>query len=442
MNSRSIPAGRFLALTALLIFLAGLPAGSRANDAAYSSALPIIMAPPGVLIVDDEESLRAAIEMANRAGQFPRIELTADIALTAPLPALVNPRAGTAIIAGNGHTLDGNRVGSVLAVGADTRVEIERLEITDGSGSGGGISVYAGSNKWLELTINNSTLSGNQAGAFVGGAIFSATYEGYITTHISRSTIAFNSAPEGGGLSNQGSFYGHGQADAIIKNSTFSANVSSGKGGAISNVDNNPFLLLGAVQDEWASGDPAPQGGIGGANIQLLYSTVSDNQAAQGSGIWNDVQSNFQSTGSIIAGNEESGRNCWQPIISRGHNLDGDGSCGLAEPTDLANGQAALRPLALVPPGDTATHALGPDSEALDRIPAGEFGCDPASDTDQRGVVRPQPVGGIPGKESWTFRALEPDVAVISLEHSQISGRNTEGIWTYRLTVTVEPAAE
>jgi len=52
------------------------------------------------------------------------------------------------------------------------------------------------------------------------------------------------------------------------------------------------------------------------------------------------------------------------------------------------------------------------------------------------------PMGGIPGKESWTFRALEPGNAVITLEHTQISGRNTEGIWTYRLAVTVEPATE
>lgn len=52
------------------------------------------------------------------------------------------------------------------------------------------------------------------------------------------------------------------------------------------------------------------------------------------------------------------------------------------------------------------------------------------------------PMGGIPGKESWTFRALQPGSALVTLEHTQISGKNTEGIWTYRLAVTVEPAAE
>jgi predicted secreted protein len=51
-------------------------------------------------------------------------------------------------------------------------------------------------------------------------------------------------------------------------------------------------------------------------------------------------------------------------------------------------------------------------------------------------------MGGIPGKEIWIFRALEPGDAVISLEHTQISGKNTRGIWTYRLAVTVKPAME
>lgn len=52
------------------------------------------------------------------------------------------------------------------------------------------------------------------------------------------------------------------------------------------------------------------------------------------------------------------------------------------------------------------------------------------------------PMGGIPGKEIWTFRALEPGTGTISLEHTQPSGRNSAGIWTYQLTVSVTPAVE
>lgn len=42
----------------------------------------------------------------------------------------------------------------------------------------------------------------------------------------------------------------------------------------------------------------------------------------------------------------------------------GGGSSGLVEMDDLPNGRADLLPLALVPPSETATHALGSDSEA------------------------------------------------------------------------------
>ncbi|MFN2124078.1 MAG: protease inhibitor I42 family protein [Candidatus Promineifilaceae bacterium] len=49
------------------------------------------------------------------------------------------------------------------------------------------------------------------------------------------------------------------------------------------------------------------------------------------------------------------------------------------------------------------------------------------------------PMGGIPGKDIWVFRALEPGNAVISLEHTQPSGMNTRGIWAYKLAVVVRP---
>lgn len=51
------------------------------------------------------------------------------------------------------------------------------------------------------------------------------------------------------------------------------------------------------------------------------------------------------------------------------------------------------------------------------------------------------PMGGVPGKEIWVFRALEPGNATIRLEHTQPSGRNTRGIWTYKLAVLVEPGS-
>ena len=145
LMNRCYPAlQRLQVASALLLLAALLPPGARANEGAYEQVLPIIFAPPGVLVVEDEAGLRAAIEAANAAGQLPRIELAADIILSAPLPALDHPGGGTAVIAGNDHTLDGSRLGSVLRIAADTTAVIERLTLTNGSGSGGEYAVCGG----------------------------------------------------------------------------------------------------------------------------------------------------------------------------------------------------------------------------------------------------------------------------------------------------------
>jgi hypothetical protein len=70
-------------------------------------------------------------------------------------------------------------------------------------------------------------------------------------------------------------------------------------------------------------------------------------------------------------------------IVSNGHNLDGDGTCGLGEPTDLPGTDPLLGPLA-DNGGPSETHALLPGSPAID---AGPPTCEA---TDQRGVPRPQ----------------------------------------------------
>ena len=128
--------------------------------------------------------------------------------------------------------------------------------------------------------------------------------------------------------------------------------------------------------------------------VKVFNSTITGNQAAQGSGIFNGELGQVELTGTIVAGNSPDGGDCAAFIASGGYNLDGDGTCGLGASTDLPEAEADLQPLASWPPGLTATHALGPTSAARDRIPAGQAGCIAAA-TDQRGVPRPQPAGGL-----------------------------------------------
>jgi hypothetical protein len=93
---------------------------------------------------------------------------------------------------------------------------------------------------------------------------------------------------------------------------------------------------------------------------------------------------------------DNAGGDCNEHMGSAGYNLDSDKSCGLNGASDVSGGAADLRPLALNAPGLTMTHALGPDSQARDRIPSGEFdGCFLGlPNPDQRRVTRPQPIGG------------------------------------------------
>ena len=107
--------------------------------------------------------------------------------------------------------------------GGDVALTISNSLLQDNTAhrTGGGIFAYAGKGSELLLTVEDSTLSGNRVTSYVGGAIFSATYQGYIATRINRSTISGNHARDGAGFFNEGSSEGGGQAQAIIKNSTF-----------------------------------------------------------------------------------------------------------------------------------------------------------------------------------------------------------------------------
>jgi len=94
----------------------------------------------------------------------------------------------------------------------------------------------------------------------------------------------------------------------------------------------------------------------------------------------------LQMTNSIVVGTG-NGEACGgaAAILSQGHNLHTDGSCGAAVQTDIPFGDAALLPLANNG-GLGRTHALSPSSDAIDT-----GNCNSGSlSKDQRGVSRPQ----------------------------------------------------
>lgn len=303
-----------------------------------------------------------------------------------------------------------NRGGGIcaLADGGQATVRLEASSVTDNAArDGGGIYVKSfSSSSGVALWIVDSTVSGNRATGDYGGGIFAYAVGGAVGTRIIRSTVSFNSAPTAAGLFNLGvpdaapvrsptAF-----AIATIENSTFSGNVALEEGGAIGN-----YTLIWPYPEEgsqWPAGvantgpaapKPLPPG-IGFGQVKLVNSTITGNWASRGSGIFNGEWGQVELSGTIVVDNRPDGGDCAGGIGSLGYNLDGDGTCGLGQPTDLPRAEADLQLLAPWPPGVTATHALGPHSAARDRIPAGALGCGAAA-TDQRGVPRPQPAGGL-----------------------------------------------
>lgn len=195
--------------------------------------------------------------------------------------------------------------------------------------------------------ITDSTISDNQAAS--GAGIFNDKHG---CLHISASSLINNFGGDSGGINNEGT--------AFLLNATLFANTATETGS----------LPGGAV--------------LNSGCMQLIHCTVAGNPTTPGSGAIS-ASSNLYLLNSLIANNP--GGNCSSPagIISKGGNLDSDGSCGLSgQRHDLIGVDPRLGPLRCNG-GPTQTLAPLPDSPAID---AGIFLTNIT--TDQRGRHRPE----------------------------------------------------
>src|SRR5216684_6371761 len=235
------------------------------------------------------------------------------------------------------------------------------------SGPGGAGGILNGGT----LTISNSTLSGNSAD-FDGGIFndFGAT------ATISNSTLSSNSAAvDAGGIVNGGTL--------TISNSTLSSNSAGVYGGGIYN---NGFGATVTISNSTLSGNSAGVYGGGIYNVgtvTISNSTLSGNSAPGGGSLANF---NAASVKNSIVGNS-SGGDCYGTITASGANLDTDRSCGGF--TTVTPARLNLGPLALNPPGTTATQALLPGSAAINAATNCTDVSGNSVTTDQRGVARP-----------------------------------------------------
>ncbi|GIK36271.1 MAG: hypothetical protein BroJett011_01040 [Chloroflexota bacterium] len=259
--------------------------------------------------------------------------------------------------ASNGQTLIdasglSDRVFHILGYG---KAVISKVTIERGSGSyGGGIYNVA------TLTLNYSSVLSSTAGGNFGGGIKN---DGAAT--LNNSTVGGNSAEYGGGIYNRGSL--------ILNNSTISGNTAKKYGGGIKNQGtlklNNATISANTTEDK------------GGGVLNYSYGkTYFKNTIIAGNIALNSSQADcgYISTGS-------------QSFYSYGYNLVGASTgCPSTGTGDQTTADPRLGPLQNNG-GNTSTHALLPDSPAIDA--GNPNGCKDSSGSlltaDQRGEPRP-----------------------------------------------------
>jgi CSLREA domain-containing protein len=374
-------------------------------------------------------SLREAILLANAQplGPADRILFSpaiipGTILLAAPLPPISDPNPLQII--GPGATqlfIDGaNLYGPIFTITVTANVAISGLTIQNGlaaSGAGvlnqgtlrlvqvlirnnvstGGVGGGVNNDTSGILSVSDSTISGNQA--IFGGGLFNAG-----TLTITNTTVADNrSSRSGGGLVNVNL--------VTITRSTFSGNQAGTFGGGISN--GGPMTIVNST----ISGNSAvlPGGGIHSqqdppaiAIVAVSFTTIANNTtaAAAGGGIDNTT-SVFRIKNDILASNGPD--NCSGVIAADGVNFSTDASCPAGPAVQVVSAAALnLGPLALNPPGTTATHALLPGSVAINAAPDCTDAIGLPVTTDQRGVPRPQGSACDSGSYEFVFPTPPP----------------------------------
>jgi len=363
-------------------------------------------APAGAVTVD----AATATDFQNAVGNatVDVINVTADIQLTTE-PG--RPAGAPALrIEGNSHTITAAGSDRVLSVlGATGALTVNDAIFTGGNastGSGGAIS-------WLgDVTLNRTTLTGNQAALGAGGV----SVQGDLV--LDASTISGNDALNG----DAGGAFVTGAVTVV--DSTVSGNTVPGHGGGISTsvTGTSPVSITGStingneagdgagvyasladitVTNSTVSGNTGTGGSVGGglrtlATLTLVYATVVDNLAGLGANVGVvGTGGTFRSFGSVVA-LPRTGENClFSPLAStdsQGFNFSDDTSCDFTAPGDVEDGDPGLGALA-DNGGPTLTRLPQTGSPLIDQIPAASPCGGVNVVVDQRGLPRPTTAG-------------------------------------------------
>ncbi|WP_428306528.1 choice-of-anchor Q domain-containing protein [Lacipirellula sp.] len=278
-------------------------------------------------------------------------------------------------------TIDGVGKNITIDAGGDTRVfsvtsgaiaTIQGVKITGGGGVAEGGGIYNLGN----LTLDGVEVVGNDATS-AGGGIASTNAA---KLHLLNSTVDDNEAPNAGGLH----VVSHGgQGELEIVNSTVSNNRATDAGGMAGGLylwNGVSGTIVASIENSTFSGNTAKySGGIrvntSGINLSLINATIARNEGDQSGGlqIFNTPVVSLYNT--ILAENTTTSdveANLWGSIASgSSNNLFGSDVTSGQIPANQGNIKLAAGKSARLTPlgafgGTTKTHALLPDSPAID----------------------------------------------------------------------------
>ena len=234
-------------------------------------------------------------------------------------------------------TFDNNTAddgGGAGTFGSDGDVTITGSTFSDNTSDGEGGAIYLESGV-TDVSISGSTFSGNDSSSS-GGAIY-ATNGGSLT--VTSSSFSGNTSDNGGGAiyaANDGSltvasstfsgnvsdswggalYLGTDGQEITVNDSLFADNVAVSGGGALDFDANNQIVTINnsTVVGNTSNGDGVEGGGIWkdqGGSLTITMSTITENSAAKGGGIFFQApeagQADLTIIGTILAGNTATG---------------------------------------------------------------------------------------------------------------------------------------
>jgi CSLREA domain-containing protein len=296
---------------------------------------------------------------------------------------------------------------------------------------GGGISNSANSNRTATLVLSQTLVSGNVAtattvistagfgGGIRNGFFAAANNTGTANMTIENSTISNNQAINGGGIGS-GTAQKSGSITVLLNKSTANNNIAAGNGdtvgngGGVVNLNGLMTLVNSTVSGNAANGTGSASSGVGGGignsgldvatTLWLTNTTVASNSAVSNNGVslanlnlGAATTANFKN--SIFLGNCLNGLGT---LTSRGHNLENGNTCNLNATGDIQNSNPLLGPLQNNG-GDTQTHALLVGSPADDTAHSATCAASPVNGVDQRDAIR--------GATACDIGAYEADIS-------------------------------